>query len=215
MTTAPPPRRRAADDTLDSTVPTAPEQAYRSGAYSLLAALLRAAPDDATLRHIAGLDRHPPGERRDNDLPIALSTLALAARDAAADDLADEYHRLFIGLGRGELVPYGAWYQTGFLMERPLGALRDDLAALGFERADDVKEPEDHVAALFEVMALLITDGADERAQWTFFERHIDSWIDRFFTDLSNARAAAFYTAAARFGQAFVAFERRYLGMPA
>ena len=52
-----------------------------------------------------------------------------------------------IGLGRGELLPFGSWYQTGFLMERPLGYLRDDLSRLGYQREEGVHEPEDHVAA--------------------------------------------------------------------
>ncbi len=84
--------------------------------------------------------------------------LSLAAEHSSTESLRDEYHALFIGLGRGELVPYGSWYQTGFLMEKPLGLLRADLARLGFERAEEVHEPEDHVAALCEVMALLIQD---------------------------------------------------------
>lgn len=210
MTMTPPPRQPTPDDTCAA----AAEQAYRSGAYRLLAALLRSAPDDTTLRHTAGLNRHAAGEHRDSDLPVALTALARAACNTTADNLANEYHRLFIGLGRGELVPYGAWYQTGFLMERPLGVLRDDLAALGFERATDVKEPEDHVAALFEVMALLITDGANDRTQWTFFERHLAPWIDRFFTDLAHAQGAVFYQTVAHVGQAFMTIERRYLTMP-
>ena len=43
---------------------------------------------------------------------------------------------LFIGLGRGELLPYGSSYLTGFLHERPLARLRADLGPLGIERAE-------------------------------------------------------------------------------
>ena len=67
-----------------------------------------------------------------------------------------EYHALFIGVGRGELVPFASYYLTGFLNERPLAVLRQDLARLGAVRSESVKEPEDHIAALCEVMAGLI-----------------------------------------------------------
>ena len=79
-----------------------------------------------------------------------------------------EYQDLFIGVGRGEVVPYGSWYMTGFLMDKPLALLRADLAALGFERQENVKEPEDHAAALCETMAMLINEGQDLDAQRTF-----------------------------------------------
>ncbi len=130
--------------------------------------------------------------------------------------LDDEYHRLFIGLGRGELVPYGSWYQTGFLMETPLAVLRRDLVALGFERQPGVREPEDHVAALCEVMyALAMEPGMDLERQRDFFQAHIESWIERFCADLESAESAVFYRAVARLGMAFFDLERRYLAMDA
>ena len=51
------------------------------------------------------------------------------------------------------MLPYGSYYLTGFLHERPLARLRDDLARLGIERAEGVVEPEDHAAILCEIMA--------------------------------------------------------------
>ncbi|MET0054159.1 MAG: molecular chaperone TorD family protein, partial [Candidatus Thiodiazotropha sp. 6PLUC10] len=125
----------------------------------------------------------------------------------------DEFHDLFIGMGRGELVPYGSWYQTGFLMERPLGRLRTDLNLLGFQRQDGVTEPEDHVAALCEVMAMLIQESQSVQVQSQFYETHLASWLARFFTDLSEAKSAIFYRAVGRFGKAFIALEKRYLNM--
>ena len=76
-----------------------------------------------------------------------------AASDADAERVEREFFDLFIGLGRGELLPYGSYYLTGFLHERPLARLRDDLAALGIERAEGNVEPEDHAAILCEIMA--------------------------------------------------------------
>ncbi|MEW8584258.1 MAG: molecular chaperone TorD family protein, partial [Candidatus Thiodiazotropha sp.] len=113
-----------------------------------------------------------------------------------------------------ELVPYGSWYLTGFLMEKPLGRLRDDLARLGFQRQEGVTEPEDHVAALCEVMGMLITEGIEFERQSHFFESPMAGWLERFFADLSEAKTAVFYRAVGRFGAAFAAMEKRYLSMP-
>ena len=187
------------------------EQRYRSGAYGMLARLLRTPPDGQVLEQVAGFARVSPAQ---NEMTLSMSMLGLAASTSRADAVDDEYHALFIGLGRGELLPYGSWYLTGYLMERPLGRLRDDLAALGFQRQEGVSEPEDHVAALCEVMAILIDDGVPIETQSHFFERHIADWMERFFTDLSEAGSAVFYRAVGRFGAAFVSLEKRYLSMP-
>ncbi len=110
-------------------------------------------------------------------------------------------------------MPFASWYQTGFLMEKPLAVLREDLAALGFERQSDTHEPEDHVAALCEVMAILISDGQDLSRQAEFFNAHLAPWLDHFFSDLSTAKNAVFYRAVGRLGRAFIEFERNYLSM--
>ena len=186
----------------------AEEQRYRAGVYGLLGAFLGSPPDQALLDHVSGLT---VAESQPGDMALSISMLGLAASrcDVAAVD--DEFHALFIGLGRGELVPYGSWYQTGFLMEKPLGALRDDLAMLGFEREEGVCEPEDHVAALCEVMTMLIESGSTLEQQAGFFQNHIASWLERFFSDLSTAKTAVFYRAVGRFGSAFTALEKHYL----
>ena len=188
------------------------EQQYRARFYGLLAGLLRGAPGQATLDEVARLAAVPGTE---SQMTLAMSMLGLAASTCEADSVADEYHDLFIGLGRGELVPYGSWYQTGFLMEKPLGHLRDDLAVLGYSRDEQVKEPEDHVAALCEVMMLMITDDVDTATQSRFFSAHLGGWIEQFFEDVTAARAAVFYRALGRLGLAFMGFERQYLAMQA
>ena len=191
-----------------------PEQQYRTGAYSLLAALLREVPTAETLAVAASLQSEDAGSANEQDeLATTMSMLGLAAQHVDHDALDDEYHDLFIGLGRGEVVLYGSWYLTGFLMEKPLGLLRDDLIKLGFERDESVKEPEDHVAALCEVMAMLINDGQPTSTQSQFFMQHMSKWLDQFFSDLTTAKSASFYQAVARFGAAFIAFERQYLGL--
>ena len=190
-------------------------QAYRAGAYGLLAALLRNQPDQTVLVRVAELGGMDP---ETDELSFAISMLGLSAQHCQPEAIRDEYHALFIGLGRGELVPYGSWYLTGFLMEKPLSLLRDDLARLGFERNADTYEPEDHIAALCEVMALLIQDspevaGPFDNHQSAFFDAHIGPWAELFFRDLSDAQSALFYRAVGRLGVNFMEFEKRYLSM--
>ena len=187
-----------------------PEQQYRANTYRLLAALLRSVPDATTLAYTQQLANLSNGR---DALATALIGLGLAARHADPMAIDDEFHALFIGLGRGEVVPYGSWYLTGFLMERPLGQLRQELARLGFERDPSVHEPEDHAAALCEVMALLIEDQADFSQQSGFFQRHMGNWLEAFFKDLQAAKAAAFYQAVAHLGSAFIHFEQHYFSM--
>ena len=186
------------------------EDAARAGLYGLLAALLRDVPGAPSTRPDRGLDAAPdatPSRSRGRGCgspPV----------DVTPADADDEYHRLFIGLGRGDLVPYGSWYQTGFLMELPLGALRRDLAALGFERAPGVHEPEDHVAALCEVMAQLALDpDMPVERQRDFYRAHIGPWIRRFCRDLEAVPAAPLYGAVGRLAGAFFEVETRYLEM--
>ena len=187
------------------------EQRYRASAWALLAALLRAAPDPDLLNHVAMLS--PEGEDETDELHAAMSNLASSARGRDPAQLEQEFNLLFIGIGKGETVPYGSWYLTGFLMEQPLSDLRDDLRALGFERNQDTREPEDHVAALLEVFSVMISDGFSVSRQQDFFETHMQPWMERFFTDLGKARSADFYKAVAQFGAAVLKLESAYISM--
>ena len=187
------------------------EQRYRAGAYGLLAALLRAVPEQALLDHLVELS--PQGDAEPDALFEAMSVLAAAARNVDPGQLEDEYNALFIGVGKGEVVPYGSWYLTGFLMEQPLSDLRDDLRALGFERSAETHEPEDHAAAIFEVFSVMISDAASLSEQRGFFEKHMKPWLERFFADLGSARSAEFYKPVAQFGAAFIELESAYLSM--
>jgi len=161
----------------------------RAQEYALLAALLVRAPDAALLRKLSDL-------RGDaTRLGVAHVALAEAASVATAANVEREYFDLFIGIGRGELMPYGSYYLTGFLHERPLARLREDLVKLGIERIDGNAEPEDQAATLCEIMAGLAGGrfgtraGSDRR----IFEKHVAPWMGRFFADLENAQAARFY----------------------
>ena len=187
------------------------EQRYRAAAYSLLAAMLRAAPDQALLDHLGKLSPDSDGES--DELSEAMAELADAAGEFDLDQLEDEYNALFIGVGKGEVVPYGSWYLTGFLMEQPLSDLRDDLQAFGFARDEKTREPEDHAAAIFEVFSVMIGDAYSLDQQQGFFEKHMQPWLKLFFADLGKARSAEFYKPVARFGAAFIELEQAYLSM--
>jgi len=210
------PQRKIAPQPGDQALPdtTLNVDAMRSNMYRLLAALTaEPAADDVLelLRHIDYDD--DPGTS--GQMTTAWKTIRLASEHATAESIDDEYHDLFIGIGRGELVPYGSWYQTGFMMDRPLVYLRKDLADLGIERDEGVHEPEDHVSALFETMSLLTEagNGVPIERQREFFNNHLKSWIERFFLDMQNARSARFYAAVGQLGKSFFDIEKRYLEM--
>ena len=126
-----------------------------------------------------------------------------------------EYFYLFIGLGRGELMPYGSYYLTGFVYERPLARLRQDLAEFGIERADDEIEPEDHAAIVCEIMAGLCARrfSAPAGGDQIMFEKHVAPWLGRFFTDLSQAETAKFYRHVGTLGRAFIEIETEALAL--
>ncbi len=175
----------------------------RARHWQLLGLLLRAAPDAATLAIAARLegDASPLGTAR------AALARAAGATDPAA--LEREYHHLFIGVGRGELLPYASYYRTGFLHEKPLARLRADLRRLGIERAPGQADPEDHIGCLAEVMAGLIAGAfaVDAEEQQHFFNRHLEPWAGRFFADLEAAEAARFYRPVGIIGRHLVEIE--------
>ena len=142
-------------------------------------------------------------------LGLAHLALAQAAGNASAERIAREYFTLFVGVGRGELLPYGSYYLTGFLNERPLARLREDLRAHGIERAEGQAEPEDHAATLCEIMAGMASGQfpVTDRMQQRFFEKHLASWIGRFFVDLERAEAAEFYRHVGALGRLFLETE--------
>ncbi|MGO9786346.1 MAG: molecular chaperone, partial [Stellaceae bacterium] len=178
--------------------------------YALLASLLRRAPNAALLKRIAKLrgDATPLG--------LAHADLAQAADAADPEKVGREFFDLFIGIGRGELLPYGSYYLTGFLNERPLARLREDLAGLGIERAERQYEPEDHAAILCEIMAGLAGGEfpAPAEAQRQIFDKHLAPWIGRFFADLAAANAADFYRRVGTLGRLFIEIETEAFALP-
>lgn len=185
------------------------DELARAELYGLLAGLWLAPPDEALLQQfrVAVTQAPQPGgylEAPWNDLVAALRATTVA--DAAA-----EHEALFHGVGRPEVFAYGSFYLTGFLNEKPLAALRTDLAALGLDRDVERLETEDHVAFLFEVMRYLIA--GDDMAvcnleqQRRFFRQHLQPWVVRLCDAVDAHPRAAAWRAVAGFTRAFVEVE--------
>lgn len=175
----------------------------RAQEYALLARLLTRAPNTSLLKQIGQLrgDATPLG--------VAHSELAEAAKYVDVAKVEREFFDLFIGVGRGELLPYASYYLTGFLHERPLARLRDDLDRIGIARAEGIAEPEDHAGILCEVMSGLANGQlpAPEGSSRSIFEKHVAPWLGRFFTDLEHAEAAKFYRRVGTAGRVFTEIE--------
>lgn len=184
---------------------TEPEYALRADFYGFLAALLTRPPHKDILDRVAAL------KGDGSELGQAVDVLARVAGATAPKAAEREFNRLFIGIGRGELVPYASFYLTGFLHEKPLAVLRGDMAALGIARAPDVYEPEDNIGSLCEMMAGMIRGdfGAPVplRRQREFFNRHLRPWARHFFTDLEGAKHSVLYAPVGTLGRLFTEIE--------
>ncbi len=192
-------------DTTEAAPAIAEEDRMRADLYDFLAVLLARPADAALLERTAALS----GD--DTAMGQAVSALARVAKVSTQRAVESEFNALFIGLGRGELLPYASYYLTGFLNEKPLASLRRDMAARGMRRAENVYEPEDNIASLMEMMAGLIrgrfgAPGSLED-QRTFFARHISPWAGHFFTDLEGAQSSVLYASVGALGRVFMEIE--------
>jgi TorA maturation chaperone TorD len=184
--------------------------AARAQEYALLAALLTRAPDSRLIADLSALRGDP------SPIGVAHAALAEAASATSVERVEREFFELFIGLGRGELMPYGSFYLTGFLHDRPLARLREDLARIGIARVDGIVEPEDHAGILCEIMAglaggrLLAPAGSDR----IIFEKHMAPWIGRFFVDLERSQAGNFYHRLGTVGRTFIDIEAEAFDLP-
>ncbi|MDB5841809.1 MAG: torD [Herminiimonas sp.] len=188
------------------------EETARADLYGLLAALFCAPPSQALLDAIAAA---PDGG--DSVLERAWSGLVAACKASNSEAVREEYEALFIGVGKQEVMLYGSWYLSGFLMEKPLAALRSDLARLGLERAEAVTESEDHIASLCEVMRYLIASDdvvhANIDSQKRFFGDHMQPWVAAMCGALETHRMSTFYASVARLANQFFAVETQAFDM--
>lgn len=184
----------------------------RADEYALLASLLVRPPESDLLARLSSLQ-----DNSDTPLGRAHTALAQAAASSSPDTVHREYFELFIGVGRGELLPYASYYLTGFLNERPLARLRADMIRFGIARADGHCEPEDHLGSICEMMSgfacnrFRISSGDEQ----DFFERHVEPWAGRFFSDLESAKAAGLYRSVGSIGRLFIDIESEAFAMEA
>jgi TorA maturation chaperone TorD len=188
------------------------EETARADLYGLLATLFCAPPSQALLDTIGSAQTQGEGV-----LELAWAELVAAARQAQAETVREEYEQLFIGVGKPEVMLYGSYYLSGFLMGKPLAALRTDLAKLGLQRADSVVESEDHIAALCEVMRYLIaSDDVTQGSlamQKKFFADHVQAWVNDLCIALAAHPHAKFYVPVAQVARSFFEVEMQAFDM--
>jgi len=188
------------------------DDAVRTDHYRILARLLSGPPSAGLL---AAMQRIDPANVSSAALRRRWRELREAAAQADPSALEDEFQRLFVGLGRGEVIPYACRYLTGLLMDAPLVGLRSALASFGIVRTGSPSEPEDHAAVLCEVMALLCGPGEDPGSVQDFFDDYLASWLPQFFQDLQRAPSAGFYRSVGALGREFIDAETRHFLRPA
>jgi len=189
------------------------EDRLRADLYNYLGLMLAGPPDQLLLDQSADLS----GD--ETDLGQAINGLARVAKITKPKAVRTEYNALFIGLGRGELLPFASYYLTGFLNEKPLANLRSTMADFGMTRANDVFEPEDNIASLMEMMAGMIVGRfgrvASVAEQQTFFNAHISTWATHYFNDLQGAKSSILYASIGAVGLAFMEIEKEAFRMSA
>lgn len=191
------------------------EETARAEVYGLLAALYYAAPSAELHENIRVAVTEAPAAGA--LLEGSWGELVAAAREQSLSDIAQEYDALFGGVGKPELYLFGSHYLSGFLNEKPLAALRADIAALGLARDETMPETEDHVAYLCEVMRYLIAGDdvavANLTRQREFFARHVQPWLPMLCEAVMQHPKARFYRALAAFTQTFVSVEAQGFDM--
>jgi TorA maturation chaperone TorD len=193
-------------------LPLPQEEQARADIYGLIARLLLAPPDDALLASLAGADAIVS---TDSDQPLdrAWLALSLASREIPGATVREEFSDLFVSTSIPKINPFGSLYLAGFLHEKPLAALRTDLAGLGLTRRTGALETEDHLGALCETMRRMILGGQGVSRQplarqQEFFEVHIATWSGVCLDHLREADGARFYGSVADFIAAYFDIER-------
>ena len=186
--------------------PPAPEDAARADLYALLARLFYAGPDAGVLCAIAAADALvAPSE---TPLSIAWRALQEASRAIDAQQASDEYTTLFVGVGKAPVSVYASHFLTGNYKELTLVHLRDELERLGLARRAEATEPEDHLAALLDVMHHLVRRSEDDgTVQAAFFNSYLKPWHEKFCTAVETLDGAGYYRQVSRLMKCYFAIE--------
>ena len=185
--------------------PLAAEDQARANFYALLAQLFYAPPGRDLLDSIAHTDAIVSGHS-DTALGSECRELARGASSAEPDAVREEYESLFVGTGRAEITLYAGAYTLKGALDNPLVDIRDFLAAQGLERRHSVHEPEDHIAALCEVMRHLVVRG-DAAAQREFFAGYLSSAGRALCNAIIDHPRSGFYRHVARLAKTFFELE--------
>ncbi|WP_194711119.1 TorD/DmsD family molecular chaperone [Noviherbaspirillum soli] len=180
------------------------EEQGRARFYTLLAMLLFVPPSSELLHALANAD---PIAGETGRLESAWEQLVLVAGIMDAEAVREEFDALFVSTGTPLINPHASLYLSGFMMDRPLAALRDTLRGLGVVRRAGASQLEDHLGSLFETMALLIAQGRPLTIQREVFDAYIGSWIERCLTDIREMPSANFYRKIADVIEAFYRIE--------
>jgi TorA maturation chaperone TorD len=187
------------------------EDILRADMYDFLASLLRTEPSDELIDKVSKL------RGDDSVIGAACLTLAHLAKNIDNGLIRNEFVSLFIGVGRGEILPFASYYLTGFLNDKPLANLRTDMAEIGIERVKGIKEPEDHIASLFDIMSGLIRGHYGRPSsisdQAKFFKKHIEPWGGLLMRDIEAAKTVVFYAPLGTIGNAFIEIESTAFSM--
>lgn len=188
------------------------EETARAEIYGLLAQLFYAPPSPELLDSLRVAVTEAPTAGAFLEEPWR--ALVGSARELQANDIRTEYDALFGGVGKPDVYLFGSHYVSGFLNERPLAQLRNDLRALGLTRDEaSMPETEDHIAYLCEVMRFLIAGGdvavSNLARQREFFTAHLQPWVATMCDAIAADPRAWFYAALARFTHAFAGVEQQ------
>ncbi len=188
-----------------------PEDQARAEVYALLSNLFYQPPAKKLLQAIA-TSNSMCNDGADSGYCRAWRALQDAAAVADAEAVQAEFDTAFISPGRQPVMLYGSFYLAGFLHEKPLAQLRDELTKMGLARSGDSHETEDHISALCDVMRFLIAGDHDRlpaalSVQHDFFRRHINSWNTQFCAAVIAATQTHFYKLVAHFMREFFAIE--------
>ena len=186
------------------------EDQVRADFYALLANLFYRAPNLQLLQAI--MIAPEPSIENDRALADAWRALAAASGVVTEDVLIEEFETLFVGVGRPPVMLYGSYYQAGFLNEKPLAELRTDLFRMGFARDGEVRETEDHLAALCDVMrAMILGDVANAPASFEeqkhFFLKHLQPWVMQCCEATIKNDNSNYYRRVAAFAKVFFQIE--------
>lgn len=199
----------ASDTPLQFHPPLPPEDRARAGYYALLSRLFYAGPDAGLLQLIANAEGMVDGDAP-SGLSEAWTRLALAARAMDAEAAQLEFDEVFVGVGKAPITPYVSFYLAETAREKILVRLKEELASVGLARAGNAAEPEDHIAAVFEVMRHLIELGSDDAAlqqQKRFFSLYLASSYAEFCAAISRSAQTNFYKPVGEFARAFLHIE--------